>query len=58
MLRGYAMGWFGLILGLAGVILIIASFDNGFLFFALGIVLLVGGGYCRYVSAHTVRTTD
>ena len=57
MLRGFALGLFGTALILASIVLIFMIGSNPF-YGVLGIVFLLWGGYCLYVSQHTVRTTD
>lgn len=57
MLRGFALGLFGTALILVSIVLILMGFGNP-LFGILGIILLLCGAYCLYVSRHTVRTTD
>jgi hypothetical protein len=58
MLRGFALGVFGTALILASIVLIFMTFGGNPLLGVIGIVFLLWGGYCLYVSQHTVRTTD
>jgi hypothetical protein len=60
MIAGYALKWVGLLAIIIGLMLLAASFASpgpGAYAAVAGIVFLLGGGFCRYVSKQTVRTT-
>jgi hypothetical protein len=57
MLGGYALKWVGLFVILAGVLVMLAGMTAGGSGVTwLGVALMLGGGFLRYVSRQTVRT--
>jgi hypothetical protein len=64
MAGSFALGGLGTLLRLAGFLAVILSLigfvfhgPSAPLFLILGIVLVGGGSYAKYVSQHSVRTT-
>jgi membrane protein implicated in regulation of membrane protease activity len=59
MLGGYALKWLGLVIIIVGFFMLVGGlFGGGAALGWSGFIALFVGGFCRYVSKQSTRTTN